>query len=327
MKFDKKRLYPIFLILLMYTVYVYRDNQQKKLQVIIGETMGTTYTVKYLGKENYKHHIDSLLIAVNRSMSTYIPDSEISRFNTVGNLTYESPYFYPVIAKAKEIYENTSGAFDPTVMPLVNAWGFGFKNKEKMDSLKVDSLLQFVGFSNITFDEQKVTAKKEGIMLDFSAIAKGYGVDVIGQFLRSNNILHFMVEIGGEVLCSGKNKEEEWWKIGIDNPEGGENLSKIVSLQNEALATSGNYRNFYIDEQGAKRAHTLNPTTGFPAENTLLSASVKAKDCMTADGYATALMVLGADESKKLAQNTPEIAVFLIYSDSSEVVSWQSERF
>ena len=331
MKFDKKRLYPIVLILLMFIVYKYRETQNKQLQVIEGETMGTTYHIKYLGKENLKEVIDSLLKEVNLSMSTYIPESEISTFNKLGHLNFKSNYFYPVINKSKEIYNNTNGAFDPTIMPLVNAWGFGFDNASVIDSLAIDSILTFVSFDHLSFDNKHVISNKKGVMLDFSAIAKGYGVDVISNYLQSENINNHMVEIGGEVKCSGINQKEEVWNIGIDNPkfqeEGGDRLTKVIQLKNVALATSGNYRNFYTDENGIKRAHTINPKIGYPVEHSLLSASVKAKDCMSADGYATALMVLGVEKSKEVVMSVNDIEAFLIFDNNGKLETWNSKGF
>lgn len=331
MKYDKRRLYPIVLILLMFVVYKYREHQNTKLQFIEGETMGTTYHIKYLGKENNKKDIDSILVDFNNSVSTYIPNSEISEFNQTGKLTYRTKYFYPVISKSKEIYDNTNGAFNPMVMPLVNAWGFGFKNRQNIDSTIIDSLVQFVDMDQIKFNEKSIKSGIIGGMLDFSALAKGYGVDVIANYLKSKKVLNFMIEIGGEVFCSGLNQDDESWTIGINNPkyeeEGGEQLSQIVKLNNMALATSGNYRNFYVDSSGVKRAHTLDPKTGYPVQHSLLSASVKAKDCMTADGYATALMVLGFEESKKVIKKVSDIEAFLIYDNNGKLETWSSDKF
>lgn len=331
MKYDKRRLFPIVLVLLMFAVYKYREHQNTQLQVFEGETMGTTYHIKYLGKENYKKEIDSILVDFNNSVSTYIPSSEISEFNQNGRLSYTSAYFYPVILKSAEIFKNTKGAFDPTVMPLVNAWGFGFKNKENIDSSLIDSLVKFVNFNTITFDKKEVYTRKKGVMLDFSAIAKGCGADVIAKYLQSKKIINYMVEIGGEVVCSGKNEEGKFWRIGINNPkyeeEGGEKITQTIALNHKALATSGNYRNFYVDDNGIKRAHTINPKTGYPVQHTLLSASVKAKDCMTADGYATALMVLGLEESKKLATQLKDVEIYLIYEYNGNLETWSSDNF
>lgn len=332
MKFDKKRLYPIVLILLMFVVYKYRENKNEQLQKIEGETMGTTYHIKYLSNENLKPQIDSILIDINQSLSTYIPESEISTYNKNMFVDIKSPYFYPVFVKSKEIFKNTNGAFDPTVMPLVNAWGFGFEHKSQIDSTLIDSLLTHIGFQFIKAKKEvavNTIAKK--VMLDFSAIAKGYGSDVIANYLKSKNITNYMVEIGGEVICSGTNQEGVIWRIGIDNPkygeESGDQLSKITELNNVALATSGNYRNFYVDDNGIKRAHTINPKTGYPVDHGLLSASVKAKDCMSADGYATALMVLGFDEAKKVVEKVNEIEAFLIYDNNGKLETWSSNKF
>ena len=315
----------------MYVVYQYRENQSKQLQIIEGETMGTTYHIKYLGKENYKDSVDILLKKINQSLSTYIPSSEISQYNQQGKIKITSPYFYPVIKKSEEIYKNTNGAFDPTVMQLVNAWGFGFENKSKVDSVLIDSLLTYVSFSKITYDKHNVTSSQLGVMLDFSAIAKGYGVDEVASFLKSKKIKNFMVEIGGEVVCSGVNQEKKIWKIGIDNPkaenDGEEKISEILALNNKSLATSGNYRNYYTDSLGVKRAHTINPKTGYPVQHSLLSASVIANDCMTADGYATAMMVVGVEGAKEIINSIDEIEGFLIFDNSGTLETWSSEGF
>ena len=329
--FDKKRLYPIVLILLMFVVYKYREHKKMKLQHVYGQTMGTTYNIKYLNDVDYKPQIDSILKEVNLSLSTYIPESEISQFNQNGVLDIKSKYFYNVISKSKIIFNNTNGAFDPTIMPLVNAWGFGFENKLAIDSSLIDSLLQFVDFTKISFDKNRVESTKNGMMLDFSAIAKGYGVDVIADFLKSKKIYNYMVEVGGEIVCLGKNYEDAIWRIGIDNPnyenDTDKKLAQIVELDNIALATSGNYRNFYLDENGVKRAHTINPVSGYPVTHSLLSVSVKAKTCMAADGYATALMVSGFENSKKIASSTDEIEVFLIYENDSKIETWSTSGF
>lgn len=331
MKFDKKRLYPIILILLIFVVYKYRESKTLVLQSIEGETMGTTYHIKYISDVALKNTIDSILIDVNNSLSTYISNSEISKFNKNGSLEISSLYFYPVAKKSLDIFKRTNGAFDPTVMPLVNAWGFGFKNKSVIDSNLIDSLLLLVDFNKIEFDEKSASSLMSEMMLDFSAIAKGYGVDVIADFLKSKNIKNYMIEIGGEVVCSGVNEKKNSWKIGIDNPkfqeEGGEQLAQIIELNNLALATSGNYRNYYKDKNGVKRTHTLDPKTGYPVNHSLLSASVKAKDCMTADGYATALMVLGLEKGKELSHKVEEIEIFLIFDDNGKLGTWSSEGF
>lgn len=291
--------------------------------------MGTTYHIKYIDdkKINYKANIDDLLKNFNQSLSTYIPGSEISTFNESQSIEFESEYFLPVLKSSEEIYEKSEGAFDPTVMPLVNAWGFGFKNSENIDSTDIDSLMKFVGFDHIQYDENTVSKDTIGVMLDFSAIAKGFGVDVLGEYLEERGIKNYMVEIGGEVRCRGKNNKNSIWLIGIDNPkynEDGKSLRATVKLENMSLATSGNYRNFYIKE-GIKYAHTINPLTGYPVDHALLSASVFAEDCMTADAYATAFMVMGTEKAMELSKDL-DLMVYFIYSGAEgETISYMSD--
>jgi len=290
-----------------------------------GETMGTTYSVKYhdVGKRSHKNAIDSLLVAVNQDLSTYIEDSHISVFNKPETRTQKGTlHFDKTFMKAKEIYQKTDGAFDPTVMPLVNYWGFGYTPKKpvtEVDELKIKDLMKSVGFDKIVAPKFGVYAKlDEGIQLDFSAIAKGYGVDVIAEFLDKKGIENYMVEIGGEVRTKGKNPRGEWWLMGINTPSedaSTRDLQAKVQLQNKALATSGNYRNFY-EVDGKKYAHTINPQTGFPEANTLLSASIFANDCMTADAYATACMVMGIDRAFELVSTYSGVEGYFIYSNN-----------
>ena len=218
-----------------------------------------------------------------------------------------------------EVYEATEGSFDPTVMPLVNYWGFGYAGEPitRVDSNKVDSLVQFVGFEKVIFEALALKKDRPGVQLDFSACAKGYGVDEVGRFLETQGCNNYLVEIGGEVRARGINQRSKNWQIGINTPqEGGalDDYQAIVKLKDLSLATSGNYRNFY-ELNGVKYSHTINPKTGFPERNTLLSASVFAKDCMTADAYATAFMASGLDKAFDVALQNSEIDAYLIYSD------------
>jgi len=285
-----------------------------------GQTMGTTYSIKYLDPRErlFKDEIDSILREFNQSLSTYISDSEISEFNRSMSVTFELPYFYPVLAKSREVYEKTGGAFNPAVMPLVNAWGFGPESSALPDSSAVDSLRQLVQFDAVIFDESSAEKDIEDLQLDFSAIAKGYGVDVIFEFLEGHGIDNLFVEIGGEVRCKGKNAKGELWKVGINVPDPesfANDIQAIVKIEDRALATSGNYRNFYV-ENGVMYAHTIDPDTGYPVRHTLLSASVFAPDCMTADAYATAMMVMGLDDSKAFLEQNPQLDAYLIYAGS-----------
>jgi len=317
--FVRGRILPlIFVIVLFVVVFVRKGNSPGEEVLLTGKTMGPIeYHVKYLSKESvsYQMEVDSVLRAFNQSLSTYVPTSEISRFNQSDSLVFETAYMFPVLETSKKVYEMTGGAFDPTVGPLVNAWGFGPNKAPSADTSKIDSLLRFVGFNKISFTDTKVVKSVPGIYLDFSAVAKGYGVDLLGQFLESKGIEDYMVEIGGEVVCKGKNQKGEWWLIGVDNPEldaKSENIAATVMLENRAMATSGNYRNFY-ELNGKKYAHTIDPSTGRPVAHSLLSASVFAPDCMTADALATACMVMGVEQAVHLFEGNPELDAILIY--------------
>ncbi len=297
---------------------------------ITGQTMGTiTYNVKYQAKEALisQNEVDSILIAFNQSLSTYIPSSEISSLNQAGYLKDPSELFNAVMNKSAEVFSGSQKAFDPTVGPLVNVWGFGpDKEPNVPDSATVIELLSHTGFSKIQFSSRSVSM--DSLMyLDFSAIAKGYAVDVIADFLLKKEIKNFMIEIGGEVRASGTNEKQEIWSIGVEDPLVAQDESRllaIVKLQNKAMATSGNYRNYY--RIGGKTiAHTIDPRTGYNTGHNLLSASVFANDCMTADAYATAFMVLGLEESKQIAQKE-ELEVYLVYQkDSGELGSFVSD--
>lgn len=283
--------------------------------------MGTTYSIKYLSKDGteYQQEVDSLLFVFNQSLSTYILNSEISQFNRDTVFYFELPFFLPVLKESKRVYVATDGAFDPTVMPLVRAWGFGPDQSQMPDSSKIDSLLQYVGFDKISFDSKMVTKSKPGVELDFSAVAKGYGVDVICMWLAEHGISNYFVEIGGEVKCKGVNNEGKSWRIGIEDPTreiNSRSTKAIVELQNRAMATSGNYRNYYVVD-GIPYSHTIDPASGFPVRNVLLSATVFADDCITADAFATAFMVIGLEKAKKIIEENPKIDGFLIYSDKT----------
>lgn len=261
-----------------------------------------------------KPGVDSLLEQFNQSLNHYLPDSEISRFNRADSLQFSSPYFYPVLQRSEDVYQASNGAFDPTVAPLVNAWGFGPEGGKLPDSLGVDSLLRLVGFEKISFDQNQVVKKQPNVQLNFSAVAKGYGVDVVANYLQQRGIKNMMVEIGGEVVARGVNPKGEAWRIGIDNPEQPGQMNVAVALVNQAMATSGNYMNYY-EQDGQKYAHTIDPRTGYPVQHSVLSASVIAADCMTADAYATAFMVLELEETQAILAQNPTLDAYLIYDD------------
>ena len=322
----KSRIYPVILVLVVFVVWMFRQNSDKLEKVSFnGETMGTYYNIIYLHPEgsNYKSTVDSLLVEWNKSLSTYISDSEISQFNRNESFIFKSIYFYPVLVKSKQVYEDTNGAFDPTVMPLVNAWGFGPEENEMPDSSRIKELKKLVGFNKILFDSKEVKKSMPGISLDFSAIAKGYGVDVVGELLESKGIENYLVDIGGEITVKGLNDRGTPWTTGIEDPSVevfDRKIKAVIEVTDKGIATSGNYRNFYVKD-GKKYAHTISPYTGYPVEHSMLSATVIANDCMTADAYATAFMVLGIEEAVPIINDHPEMDAYFIFSDNEGTIN------
>ncbi len=304
-------------IVFLATSYLRKDSS--RLQHVSGQTMGTIiYNVKFISspQEEIKSLIDDELRALNQSLSTYITDSEISRLNEEGSLGFESKYFLPILEKSREIFEKTKGAFDPSIGPLVQAWGFGpDKSIPNLDSSAIDSLKMIIGFDRVVFTDKSVSFP-ENFQIDFSAIAKGYAVDLVAELLEKMEIQSYLVEIGGEVRCKGLNQENKLWSLGIEDPTvkvNEQRLMAIVRLKDRSLATSGNYRNYY-EKDGAIYAHIIDPRTGYTAKHNLLSASVFAEDCMTADAYATAFMILGLERSKQIITQE-QLDAILLYRD------------
>ena len=294
-------------------------GQQPMLHELQGLTMGTIiYNVKYMGLEeaNYQYEVDSILEAFNQSLSTYIPSSELSQFNKNNSITFASSLMPKMLQTSKVIYENSHGAYDPTIGPLVNTWGFGPKKKAMLDSAQVDSLLNVVGFDHIVFNDKSAT-KPSNSYVDFSASTKGYALDVIAEFFDSKNVVDYMIEIGGEVRCQGANQNAKKWNIGIEKPSMTNARGDVFAtafLIDRSLATSGNYRNYY--QQGNQIiAHTISPFTGYSVSHNLLSASIFAPTCALADGYATACMVMGLDQSIEMIEKLNGIDAFFIYSN------------
>lgn len=305
-------------------------NKQLKFQ---GRAQGTYYEITYYDAEgqNFQAEIDSLLDAFNLSLSVYEPNSIISRINRDEPDVELDEWFITVFSKAYNVAEQTGGSFDFSVGPLVNAWGFGFTDRMKLTPMTVDSLLTLVGYQNFELDDNKLIKKVPGSQIDFNAIAKGYAVDVIGHFLESKNINVYLIDIGGEVLARGLKPDGSPWRIGIEKPAedalSARELKAIVPLKDMAIATSGNYRRFY-EEDGLKYSHTIDPFTGYPVQHSLLSASVLAADCMTADAYATAFMVMGLEATVEFLESYPELEAFLIYADEdAKIKTWGSEGF
>ena len=316
----KNIIYSVVLLLALGATWLYRQWQDEEASdtftAIRGQTMGTSYSITYedAQRRDFKPAVDSLLEVFNQSVNHYQPDSEITRFNQGDSLRFELPYFYPVLKRSEEIARLTDGAFDPTVAPLVNAWGFGPEGGKLPDSLAVDSLRRLVGFNKIQFNPARVVKKEPYVQLNFSAVAKGYGVDVVADYLRQRGVENLMVEIGGEVVAHGVNPQGNVWRIGIDNPEQPGRMTVAIALRDQAMATSGNYLNFY-ERDGQKYAHTIDPRTGYPVQHSVLSASVFAPDCMTADAYATAFMVIGLAKLKNILANDTTLNAYIIYDD------------
>lgn len=307
------------------------NQKESSLITIEGEAQGTTYHIVYINSkgENFQRAIDSLLIEIDKSLSTYHKTSIITRFNQADSIVEVDKMFTDVFNLSKQVYQESEGAFNPTVAHLVNAWGFGFKNLENTDSTTIDSLLKFVDFDAITIVDNNVIKTNKNLMLDFNAIAQGYSVDVIANFLADQGIENYMVEIGGEVKVRGKNDKNKLWRIGIDKPvenESERTLEAVVNLENQSLATSGNYRKFY-EKDGVKYSHTLNPKTGYPVRHSLLSATVITDNCALADAYATVFMVVGIDKAKEiLAKNKKIKAVLIFENENKELETYMSEE-
>jgi len=294
-------------------------KKAEEYQFINGNALGTSFTVKYNKNENYSTAIDSLFKVVNHSLSTYHSNSIISKINNGEHLIEVDQHFKIVFEKAKRIYKETDAYFDPTIGILVNAWGFGPKKAiENLDSLQVSKLMKYVGFEKVSLIENYVEKQYPEIFIDFNAIAKGYAVDVLAQFLESKNTTDYMVEIGGEIRVRGVNPNGEDWVIGVEKPFANTNRETEMTLRlhDKSMATSGNYRKFKIDKTGRKFVHTINPKTGFTEQNNLLSASVvSTKDCADVDGYATAFMAMGYERTLLFLKNHTDLEVVLIYVD------------
>ena len=306
---------PFLVVLIVGTVLILR--KQAPYQTDQGIVFGTIYKITYQSEENLKDEIEAELKKVDNSLSPFNKASVITHINENTDLTADS-LFTEVFLLAKQISQETHGAFDITVAPLVNAWGFGFKNAAQVDSIMIDSLHQFVGIDKVELIDGKVVKKDPRLMLDCSAIAKGYGVDCVARLLDSKGIRNYMINIGGELVMKGENPKMETWSIGVNKPiddslSVNQEIQAVLKLTNVGLATSGNYRNFYY-KGGKKYAHTIDPRTGYPIQHNILSATVVAPDCATADAYATSFMVLGLDSAKQICNAHPELDAYFIYT-------------
>ncbi|HEX2394419.1 MAG TPA: FAD:protein FMN transferase [Bacteroidales bacterium] len=319
----KKFFIQILLLVFFFALAFLITKSGKKGEYVgfVGFAQGTTYRITYESKkgEHYQAMVDSLLKRIDRSLSIYDSNSFISKFNRNDPGIQADLMFNEVFNKSAEVNQKTYGAFDITVGPIVNALGFGSGDTLNVDSTMIDSLLNLVGMDKVKLENRLPVKSDPRIQLDMNAIAQGYSVDIIALFLESKRIKNYLVEIGGEVRTKGRNDRNMIWKVGIDRPVEnnvvpGADLQAIISLKNKALATSGNYRKFYM-KNGIKFVHTIDPKTGYPVISNLLSATVIADDCATADAYATALMVMGLDKSIEFLKNKDFLEAFLIYAN------------
>jgi len=319
----KKILIAFFLLLMMaaiaWVAYLLQTNkvEYKHNQ---GKTQGTYYSATYLQPEgiDLQYKIDAKLHEFDLSLSTYNEASVISRINRNDSSVRTDLFFETMYYQAQEVSEHTNGAFDITVGPLVNAWGFG-KDSDHTITPNIAVLMPLIGHKKVRLVNHKILKDDAQIIIDANAIAQGYSTDVIAKLLEDNECQNYMIEIGGEIVCKGLNPKGEKWRIGIDKPiddpaNETKELQTILSISNVAVTTSGNYRKFYYKE-GKKYAHTIDPRTGYPIIHNLLSATVVAPTCIQADAYATAFMVLGVDSSMTVCKSIPNMDCYLIYTD------------
>jgi thiamine biosynthesis lipoprotein len=301
---------------------------------ISGQAQGTTYNITYLAgpNSNFRQQFDSIFRQIDASLSTYDSASLISRINRNDSTALADAMFSAVFEKALEVSDKTNGMFDITVAPVVNAYGFGFAKREKVTKPLIDSLLPYVGYKKVRLENMRLVKEMPQVMLDFNAIAQGYTVDVLAAFLESKDISNYLVEVGGELRAKGKRLDDSPWTVGIEQPneDDTEGAAMQVTLQVKdiSMATSGNYKRFYT-EDGQKYAHIINPFTGYPAKNNLLSATVVADDCMTADAYATAFMVMGLEQAKQFVAANPNLnlEVLFIYDENGTWKTYTSAKF
>ncbi len=305
-------------VLIVASVAIIWQQRSTPYQHDTGFIFGTTYSITYQYAKDLQPEIEAEMKEVDSALSPFNKQSIITAINN-NQKTSLNKKFTEGFNLAEKISRETDGAFDSTVAPLVNEWGFGFKKGVDPSKHAIDSLRQIVGYQKVALKDGKIVKQDPRINLDCSGVAKGYGSDCVANLLRSHGIENFMVEIGGEVVTSGINPDRVPWRIGVTKPvddptlQGGE-LQTVLNVTDKAMATSGNYRNFYY-KGGKKYAHTIDPKTGYPVQHNILSSTVVADNCATADAYATAFMVMGLEKAKAILDKHPELMVYFIYSD------------
>jgi len=318
---------PFLTLLIVGTILIIRQQHSTPYQRCSGLIFGTTYRVTYQYDQDLKELIVAKMQEVDDALSMFNEQSILSRINQ--NKPVElNDMFVDVFQLAQQISKDTDGAFDITVAPLVNAWGFGFKHGQMPNQHAVDSLLKITGYQKVRQDGRRLVKQDSRIMLDCSAIAKGYGTDAVAQLLNDKGIKNFLVEIGGEVVTRGISEQRVPWKIGVIKPTDdtlslANELQTVLNITDKAMATSGNYRNFYY-KGGRRYAHTIDPKTGYPVQHNILSATVLCDRCARADAYATAFMVMGFDRTRQVLERHPDLMAYLIYDDHGQNKVWYS---
>ena len=321
---------PFLVLLIVGTVVIIRHQSSIPYQHNSGMVFGTTYNITYQCDSNLHNSIIRELEKVDEALSPFNKKSVITAVNNNNDIEVND-MFADVFLLAQKISDDTSEDFDITVAPLVNAWGFGFKNGTQPTKHNIDSLKNIIGYKKVRLEGRKVVKKDKRLMLDCSSIAKGYGSDVVARFLQKRGVKNYMVEIGGEIVTKGISPKRVPWKIGVTRPVDdslsvSKELQSVINVTDKAMATSGNYRNFYY-KNGKKYAHTIDPHTGYPVQHNILSATVIADNCATADAYATAFMVMGLEKAQKLLERHPELMAYFIYSDKDgKNKTWCSEK-
>ena len=330
-KQSKKRLslqLAFLTFLIIGTILIIKHQHNMPYQHDRGSIFGTFYSITYQCDNDLQKEIEAELKKVDQALSMFNQESIISKVNRNEKVELNE-MFLQVITLAQKVSQDTDGAFDITVAPLVNAWGFGFKTGDKPSGTSIDSLMSTVGYKKISLKGRQLFKENKNTMLDCSAIAKGYGSDVVAAFLKKRGIDNFMVEIGGEVVTQGISEKRVPWRIGVTKPTDDSlsvdnELQTVLNVTNKAMATSGNYRNFYYKD-GKKYAHTIDPKTGYPVQHSLLSATVLADNCATADAYATSFMVMGIEKAKGILERHPELMAYFIYTDErGNLAVWYS---
>ncbi len=317
----KQSIFSIAIVLIFAACSTQPQKIDYKKFVMTGEAQGSYYAITYFDSLNrdFGEQIDSLLIDFDKSCSNYQPTSIISKVNHNEEVALDD-LFIGNFKMAQQISKETQGDFDITVRPLVELWGFGLKHSDSVSDAEVDSIMHFIGYQKVRLENGRIVKDDPRIMIDYNAIAQGYSVDVMADFLRSKGLKYFLVDIGGELYANETKVGGAPWKVGIERPKDGENygenLTAILKIKNKGLATSGNYRKYYIKD-GVKYAHTINPHTGYPVQHSLLSATVVAPSAGMADAYATAFMVMGVDKARLILHDHPELQAYLIYADEN----------